>query len=728
MPKRTRVVFLGANPYDQDNPLDLKREMSSIEESIRSSKFADQIDLETCLDAEPLDLLSNLIKKEPAILHFAGHGDKSGYLAFQNKAGLTQYASPASVTRVFKALPRAVRLVFLNACYSEKQAMAIREIIDFTVGMNDEIGDEAAIQFAKMFYLSIAEGNSVSAAYHAGVAALHLVGIPAENTPVLLPGDHADPDRPFLISDDADYLTRRSIQLNPPPGMTPADGYSYGLKWVREGHDPDNAPLRNRVYGFVDYGGTLRCDVEFRAALGLQFKCFVECPAALESLAELPRNWVQAEQVGRTVWFLLDDEKYQTYETPYTHYLNNYIPSDGGVLPRTQGGPSRTLSQVRIHESTPKVPAAPDSQTTAGNASMTTRRAGPLLTIDLDEFISTLQPGDVLLLDSLHPLSRLIQFAENRPVSHAAIYLGGSDRLAEFAHTTKHTQVEPAARKARLRARLRVNPGPYDRTVTALRHVDVLSGSADTQGIIDRVDHYVDAANTRYAYLNLIVLMAPSLLRSYNQYLSGGRVPSRTLGHFLEKASNTLLGLFDVAHRDREFRLQEAKCTLTCSEFVYRCYAESGSGLEIDVADPLERWKSKPRAAEAPAAALGHMDGLGLVELHSGITSMLEQGAVRSGHGGHEAEQRATRRELASRTVGALGELMTHNLKMSKYDKVETVRGNARTRACAQIVGGRVIPDLVTPRDLWSSPSLKVCSILHRPPDSDVDTKLDDLH
>jgi hypothetical protein len=725
MPKRAKVLFVGANPTDQGNRLDLEREMSSIQESIRSSKFADQIDLETCLDAEPLDLLSNLIKREPAILHFGGHGDKSGSLAFQNNAGVTQSASPESVTRVFKALPRAVRLVFLNACYSEKQAMAIRDIIDFTVGMNDAIGDEAAIQFAKMFYVSIAGGNSVNAAYLAGIAALDVAGIPEESTPVLLPGPHADPDRPFLISDDPDEPTRRSIQLNPPPGMTPADGFTYGLKWVREGQDHDNAPLLNKVFWFVDHDGTLKCEVEFRAALGLQFKCFVQCPDALESLPELPRNWVRAKRVGTTVWFLLDE--YQEYTVPHTSYQNNYITSDDEVQPRTQGGPSRVLSQVRIDEPTPKVPAAPDPQTTAVNASITTRRAGPRLTMDLDEFISTLEPADVLLFDSLHPLSRLIQFAENRPVSHAAIYLGGSNRLAKFAQTTRHSSDKPAARKDNLRERLRVNPGPYDRTVTALRHVDVLSDRANTRGIIDRVGHYIDAANTRYAYLNLGVVMAPSLFRSYNQYLSGGRVPSRTLSYLLEKASNTLLGLFDVAHRDQEFRLQETKCTLTCSEFVYRCYAESGSGLEIEVVDPLEKWRSTRRAAEARTGALGHMNGLDLVELHSGITSLLEQGAVRGGPRGQEVAERTARTEvLVSRSVGTLDELMSHNLNLSKYDGVETVRGRANTRA--QIIGGRVIPDLVTPRDLWSSPSLKVCSILHRPPDSDMDSNLDGVH
>jgi hypothetical protein len=313
----------------------------------------------------------------------------------------------------------------------------------------------------------------------------------------------------------------------------------------------------------------------------------------------------------------------------------------------------------------------------------------------------------------------LIQFAENRPVSHAAIFLGPENRRADFAHTTRHNQTQPAARKAGLRDRLRGNPGPYDRTVTAFRHVDVLSRDADSEGIIDRVNHYVNPATTKYAYLNLVVLMAPTLLRSYRQYLSGGRVPSRSLGYFLEKASNTLLGFFDVNQRDREFKLQQAKCTLTCSEFVYRCYAEGG--LEIEVVDPLEKWKSR-RAAEPRTAGLENVDGLDQVELHTGITSLLGQGAVRGGPRG--PSPRTTTEDLATRTAKALGDLMSHNLNLSKYDG-QTVRGR---NLSSEIIDRNAVADLVTPRDLWSSPSLKVCSILHRPPDVNADSNLDAAH
>jgi hypothetical protein len=74
--------------------------------------------------------------------------------------------------------------VVLNACYSEIQANAIAEHIDYVVGMNSIIGDDAAIQFAVGFYDELGAGWSYEDAYNGGCDAIPLQGIPEENTPV----------------------------------------------------------------------------------------------------------------------------------------------------------------------------------------------------------------------------------------------------------------------------------------------------------------------------------------------------------------------------------------------------------------------------------------------------------------------------------------------------------------------------------------------------------------
>jgi nucleoside phosphorylase len=70
-----------------------------------------------------------------------------------------------------------VRVVVLNACYSQAQAKAIVREIDCAVGMNDAILDDAAIAFAAEFYQALGFGKSVQEAFDIGVARLMGEGV-----------------------------------------------------------------------------------------------------------------------------------------------------------------------------------------------------------------------------------------------------------------------------------------------------------------------------------------------------------------------------------------------------------------------------------------------------------------------------------------------------------------------------------------------------------------------
>ncbi len=76
--------------------------------------------------------------------------------------------------------------VLLNACYSEVQAKAIAQHIPYVIGMNQAIGDRAAIEFATSFYDALGAGESVDFAFRLGKNAMQMVDIPEENTAVLV--------------------------------------------------------------------------------------------------------------------------------------------------------------------------------------------------------------------------------------------------------------------------------------------------------------------------------------------------------------------------------------------------------------------------------------------------------------------------------------------------------------------------------------------------------------
>ena len=54
------------------------------------------------------------------------------------------------------------------------------------IGMNQAIGDKAAIEFSVGFYDAIVSGESIERAYKLGCAAIRMAGIEEFLTPVLL--------------------------------------------------------------------------------------------------------------------------------------------------------------------------------------------------------------------------------------------------------------------------------------------------------------------------------------------------------------------------------------------------------------------------------------------------------------------------------------------------------------------------------------------------------------
>jgi len=100
---------------------------------------------------------------------------------------------------LFTSVNINIRLVVLNACYSEVQAKAIAEVVDCVVGMKKEIGDEAAIIFAEYFYSALGYGRSVKQAFEQGKVALILESIPEGDVPVLIVRKGIDPADVMLV-------------------------------------------------------------------------------------------------------------------------------------------------------------------------------------------------------------------------------------------------------------------------------------------------------------------------------------------------------------------------------------------------------------------------------------------------------------------------------------------------------------------------------------------------
>ena len=98
--------------------------------------------------------------------------------------GRSQLVPTRALARLFQQVA-SVECVLLNACYSDTQAQAISQFVSCVVGMNQPIGDPAAVCFARGFYTSLGNGGSYEAAYEMGRTAIELEGMSEGATPVL---------------------------------------------------------------------------------------------------------------------------------------------------------------------------------------------------------------------------------------------------------------------------------------------------------------------------------------------------------------------------------------------------------------------------------------------------------------------------------------------------------------------------------------------------------------
>jgi len=93
-----------------------------------------------------------------------------------------------------------IRLVIFNACFSREQAEAVTQYIDAAIGMNTDIGDEAARVFSAQFYSALGFGRSVQNAFEQAKASLLLENIPEEDTPELFTRENVDPNELILVN------------------------------------------------------------------------------------------------------------------------------------------------------------------------------------------------------------------------------------------------------------------------------------------------------------------------------------------------------------------------------------------------------------------------------------------------------------------------------------------------------------------------------------------------
>jgi hypothetical protein len=71
-----------------------------------------------------------------------------------------------------------VQLVLLNACFTKTHAKSISEVVNYSIGTSQAIGDKVCVAFAGAFYRALGFGRSIRDAFESAKAELALTRIP----------------------------------------------------------------------------------------------------------------------------------------------------------------------------------------------------------------------------------------------------------------------------------------------------------------------------------------------------------------------------------------------------------------------------------------------------------------------------------------------------------------------------------------------------------------------
>ena len=145
---RIKILFLAANPLEMPR-LRLDKQIRVIDEKLRLSELRDKFELRQYWAVRVGDLQGYLLRHQPDIVHFSGHGSQSSGIILEDDSGKHHLVSARALSTLFSLLKDNIRCVVLNTSYTEPQAEAIAEHIECVIGMSNAIGDSAAISLVQ---------------------------------------------------------------------------------------------------------------------------------------------------------------------------------------------------------------------------------------------------------------------------------------------------------------------------------------------------------------------------------------------------------------------------------------------------------------------------------------------------------------------------------------------------------------------------------------------------
>jgi GTPase SAR1 family protein len=174
---RQVILFLAANPSGAK--LSLGNEHTHICAKLQMPNCKGKFELIPQFGTTWDNMIDAIGNNRPSIIHFVGHG-KENNPDITNSGGLVFHQSdyqgeklldPETLNKAFKRIKGnqpQLKIVLLNACYSQPQAVAISNNGIYAIGSSDQISSPAARMFATGFYSQLATENDILKAVDSG--------------------------------------------------------------------------------------------------------------------------------------------------------------------------------------------------------------------------------------------------------------------------------------------------------------------------------------------------------------------------------------------------------------------------------------------------------------------------------------------------------------------------------------------------------------------------------
>lgn len=159
-----RILFIASNPKGE-RPVNLSLQITALQQVfLAASNESVQF---TVLPRLPFEDLQHYVRQiAPDILHITSHGEDDGLIFADRRRHSVKIEPEALLSYVDKNKPP--RLIYLNACNSDRMAKSLVERVPLAIGTTAEIEIGAACDSACAFYDCLLRGASVAEAFEVG--------------------------------------------------------------------------------------------------------------------------------------------------------------------------------------------------------------------------------------------------------------------------------------------------------------------------------------------------------------------------------------------------------------------------------------------------------------------------------------------------------------------------------------------------------------------------------